>query len=44
MTNDVPPQGLGPFIEANLEPILQEWEAFAHSLNRRTPPGVPITP
>lgn len=32
MTNDVPPPGLGQFIEGNLEPILQEWEAFARSL------------
>jgi signal transduction histidine kinase len=32
MTNNVPPSGLGAFIEANLEPILQEWEAFARSL------------
>lgn len=30
MTNDVP--GLGEFIEGDLEPILQEWEAFAQSL------------
>lgn len=30
MTNDV--SGLGEFIEGNLEPILQEWEAFALSL------------
>jgi signal transduction histidine kinase len=32
MTDDVPPTGLGGFIETNLEPILQEWEAFARSL------------
>jgi signal transduction histidine kinase len=32
MTNNVPPSGLGDFIEANMEPILQEWEAFARSL------------
>ena len=32
MTDSVPPPGLSEFIEANLEPILQEWEAFARSL------------
>jgi signal transduction histidine kinase len=32
MINDVPPPGLGEFIEGNLESILQEWEAFARSL------------
>lgn len=32
MTHDVPPPGLGEFIEGNVEPILQEWEAFARSL------------
>lgn len=32
MTNDMPSPGLGQFIEGNLEPILQEWEAFARSL------------
>jgi signal transduction histidine kinase len=31
MTDEVT-LGLGQFIEANLEPILQEWEAFARSL------------
>jgi signal transduction histidine kinase len=30
MTNDV--SGLGEFIKGNREPILQEWETFAHSL------------
>ncbi|MFT3815596.1 MAG: HAMP domain-containing sensor histidine kinase [Acidovorax sp.] len=32
MTNDASLPSLGEFIEGNLEPILQEWEAFAHSL------------
>jgi len=32
MTSNLPPPGLARFIEANLEPILQEWETFARSL------------
>jgi signal transduction histidine kinase len=32
MTDTAPLPGLGDFIESNVEPILQEWEAFALSL------------
>jgi signal transduction histidine kinase len=32
MTKHAPQGGLADFIEANLEPILQEWEIFARSL------------
>ncbi|MCM5680514.1 HAMP domain-containing histidine kinase [Schlegelella sp. S2-27] len=32
MTSDAPAPGLGAFIDGNMEPILQEWEAFAHAL------------